>query len=292
MTFFSKFSGEQIIFIEAVLFSLFAVLSKLVLNELSTVFVMVFTWLFAGMLFAGMLTWKKQWGTFTRHPEQYVNIVMGGLIIGVIFHGLVFYGISFTTAGNAALIGVTEVLFSYLLFSVWKKEKEKFVHIIGALLMILGVVIAFWESFSQFTWNKGDLWVMLAFAIVPIGNYFQQKAGKSDVPNEMILFVRTVIIMMFFVPILLVQEKFPEISTIFDNFLALFFIGFVILGISKLMWIAGISKISVPKAISVSSVYPVFSFVFAYFILQEIPSVYQAVALIPMGVGIWLLVKK
>ena len=288
----SEISGEKIILIEALFFSLFSVLAKFALNELSTIVVMIVTWFFAGLLFAGILTWKKQWGTLLKHPEQYFNILAGGIIIGIIFHGLVFYGINLTTAGNAALIGVTEILFSYLLFNIWKKEHEKFLHILGAFLMIAGVVIAFWESFSTFSWNSGDLWVMLAFAIVPLGNFFQQKAGQSEVPNEMILFIRTILIMIVFIPLLFIFETLPFLSTISNNLLVLFLIGFFILGISKLLWIAGISKISVTKAISISSIYPIFSFIFAYFLLDEIPTLYQITALVPMGIGLWLLVRK
>jgi len=292
---FSKFpeiSGEKIILLEAILYSLFAVLSKVVLNTLSPIVVMIVTWFFAGILFATILSWKKQWGSLKKYPEQYKNIFFAGLIIGVIFHGLVYYGISLTTAGNAALIGITEILFSYLLFSIWKKEQEKFLHIIGAILMIIGVIIAFWESFIYFSWNEGDVWLLGASAIVPLGNYFQQKVGKSAVPNEMILFVRTVLIMGIFIPLLFIFETVPSFSEISENFLVLFLIGFFILGISKLMWIAGISKISVSKAISISSIYLIFALIFAYFILSEIPSIYQITALFPMGAGIWLLMKK
>ncbi len=287
-----KLSGEQIIFIEAIIFSLFAVLSKMALNELSPVVVMIVTWFFAGLLFVGILTVKKQWNTLTKHPKQYRNILLAGLIIGVGFHGLVFYGISMTTAGNTAIIGVTEILFSYLFFHIWKQEKEKFLHIFGALFMILGVIVAFWENVRNFEWNAGDAFVMLGFALAPIGNFFQQKAAKSEVPNEMILLVRTVLIMMIFIPLLFLTEGLPQFSEISENFWVLFSIGFFILGVSKLMWVRGISLISVTKAISISSVYPIFSLVFAYFLLGEIPSWYQIIAFFPMGVGIWLLLKK
>lgn len=287
-----KFSGEIIIFIEALFFSLFSVLSKLVLNEISPIVVMIMTWGFAGLLFAGIISYKKQWKSLQKHPEQYLNIFLAGSIIGIVFHGLIFYGISLTTAGNAALIGVSEILFSYLLFSIWKKEHEKLLHIAGAFLMSIGIVIAFWKSFFPFEWNKGDLFVFLAFAVVPLGNFFQQKTAKSAVPNEIILFVRTILIFLVFVPLFFVFDTFPSQEIITENIFTLFFIGFFILGFSKLLWVYGISLISVPKATSLSSIYPIFSFIFAYFILGEIPTWYQMGAILPMGIGIYLLVKK
>lgn len=285
-------NGEMSIIIEALLFSLFSVLTKLVMGEISAVATIVITWIFAGGLFVGLLFYHRQWHTWREFSEERFNIIVAGMIVGILFHGLFFYGIQYTTAGKAALIGITEIVFSYLLFSVWKKEREKALHLTGAMLIVGGIVIAFWEDVSTFQINQGDLSIMLAFAIVPLGNFFQQKSARRGVPVPMILLVRTVLILICFSPLLWVMKSLPTWEALLDNLVGLFFIGFFILGISKILWIRGISLISVHKAISIGSIYPVFSLLFAYLLLGEIPSVYQIIALLPMGIGVYLLVLK
>jgi drug/metabolite transporter (DMT)-like permease len=286
--------GEVLMIGEAFLFALFPVLSKLALNgEISVLVLMIITWSFAGVFFAVLLFLKKEWGAIKNCKNHWRDILWAGFFLGAVVNGFIFWGLEYTTAGNAALIGLSETLFSYLFFSIWKKEKEKLLHIIGSAFMIVGVCIAFWDNLIHFSFNIGDILVFIGFALAPLGNFFQQRAARSHVPNSLILFIRILIVVPFFLLLFfLTGEKYPDIENIQKNFFTLFFLGFFILGFSKLLWIKGIELLSVPKAVSISSVYPVFTFVFAYFFLGEIPSLAQIISLFPMGIGIYLLMKR
>jgi drug/metabolite transporter (DMT)-like permease len=67
--------------------------------------------------------------------------------------------------------------------------------------------------------------------------------------------------------------------------------GIVIFGLSKVFWLEGIFRISVTKAISLSSISPVLTICFAYFLLSEVPTLTQIVALVPAIFGIYLLTR-
>jgi drug/metabolite transporter (DMT)-like permease len=61
------------------------------------------------------------------------------------------------------------------------------------------------------------------------------------------------------------------------------------LGLSKLLWIEGIHRISVTKASALSSMSPLLTLLFAWLLLGNVPSIFQLVSFIPMFFGVLLL---
>jgi drug/metabolite transporter (DMT)-like permease len=75
------------------------------------------------------------------------------------------------------------------------------------------------------------------------------------------------------------------------DLLVLFFNGFIVLGVSRLLWIEAIQVVPISKANSISSVSPIFTLLAAWAILNEIPTESQIFSLVPMFLGLQLLMK-
>jgi len=280
--------GEFIILGEALLWSLFPVIVILSLNNLSPLISLAWSTFFAAIFFAIVITIKKKWGEL-RNKNALKYILLAGFILGVLYFSLFFVGLKYTSAGNASIIALSEILFFFLFFNVWYKEYIHTAHMYGAFLMFIGALVILSSNFDTF--HLGDILILLAAAVSPLGNYFQRRARKS-VSSESILFIRSLI--SFPVIFLMAYILGDEIIWISFNktFACLIIIGFLLIGLSKILWIEGIHRINVAKAGALSSISPAFTLFFAWLLLNNIPTKFQLLSFIPMFFGVVLLSRN
>jgi len=280
--------GEVIIFSEALIWSLFPIITILSYSSLSPITSLGWTTGFAAIFFAIMLTIKKRWSDI-KNISALKDILLAVFFIGICYYSLMFIGIKNTSPGNVSIIALAEIFFSFLFFNIWKKEYINKKYIIGAILIVIGAVIILFPQGLSF--RKGDIFILIATMFAPIGNSFQQRARKK-ISTEGILFIRNLIVFPFFFGaayLLKETATFPEIKS---SLLFLIINGIMLLGLSKILWIEAIHRISVTKAISVSSISPIFTLIFSYFILKEVPTSWQLLSFIPMFFGVILLTSK
>jgi drug/metabolite transporter (DMT)-like permease len=243
---------------------------------------------FAAIFFALVLTVRKKWQNLKTKGSM-KNILLATFILGVLYYFIFFFGLKYTSAGNASIMALTEIFFSFLFFNVWRKEGMEAAHIYGALLMILGAVIILYSNFTVF--HSGDFLILLASAIAPMGNYFQ-RAARRQVSSESIMFIRSLI---SFPTIFLLAYILGNNITVLPEKRALFYliiIGFLLTGLSKIFWIEAIHRINVATANALSSVGPLFTLFFAWLLLGNIPTKFQLFSFVPMFLGIVLLSRK
>lgn len=264
------------------LFPVIIVISYLTLNPLVSLFYSV---IFTTIFFGFILTVRKKWDeVFSLSIWKEVIYIV--IFIGILYYSLFFYGLKFTSPGNASLLGLTEAFFSFLLFNIWKKEHLSVRHVFAIGLMLLGAGIILIPKTGPL--NKGDLFIVLAAMSAPLGNYFQQKARKK-VSSETILFARSILSLPFiFVLVYLLSGKiaFPHTGLAWA---VLLLNGFLVLGVSKILWMEGIHRISVTKAIGLLSLGPLFTLMFSYFFLRQTPQIIQLTAFVPLCLGMILL---
>lgn len=281
--------GEVIIIAEALLWSLFPVITILSLTNLSPIVSFGWSTLFATLFFAIMLTIKGKWREI-KNREAIKDILLVTFFIGILFYLFYFLGLSYTSAGNASLIALTEVFFSFLLFHVWRKDYISPNHIIGAILILAGAMIILYPNFSEF--HLGDLLILAGAFVAPFGNFFQQRA-RTKVGSESILFIRSFIsvIVIFFIAYLSNLNFLPTTNSE-KTFIILIINGFFLLGLSKILWIEGIHKISVTKAIALNGITPLLTLLFAWLLLDNIPTHFQLLSFVPMFLGVIFLSKN
>jgi len=278
--------GDLAIFAEAVLWAFFPIITILSFTTFNPVTSLAWSTLFAAVFF-GLVMAARGKVKEIFNPKIYRYIIVIAFFIGWLFYGFYFFGLKYTTAGNASVIALTELFFSYLLFNVWKEQEFSRAHTAGAVLMLLGAVIILYPK-QGLNFHSGDWLVLLASACAPVGNYYQQKA-RQIVSSETILFLRSLLTFPFFFLLAYFLKAQTGFGAAEKSLVFLLFNGFVVLGLSKIFWMEGIHRISVTRANALSSVTPLFTLIFAYFILRQSPTVWQLAALVPLGGGLILL---
>ncbi|OGG71242.1 hypothetical protein A3F27_00045 [Candidatus Kaiserbacteria bacterium RIFCSPHIGHO2_12_FULL_53_13] len=277
--------GELLIFLGAVLWSFFPIITVLTYSTLPSLISLAWSTLLATLFFAGVMTYRRKWHEL-RDIQLWKYSLLVAFFIGILYYSFIFVGLESTTPGNMAIIALFEVFTSFLLFNVFGKEAISFEHKVGAALMVMGAAIVLMRDFSGI--NVGDVLILVAVCCSPFGNLFQQRA-RTIASSEAIMFLRS----MFSTPALfLLAYALGARVSLADARASLLFLlinGVLLLGLSKLFWIEAIHRISVTKGVALSSVNPFLTLLLAWLILHQAPAMWQIAGLIPLVAGVLFL---
>ncbi len=279
--------GEFAIIGKSIIAGLFPIFATISFLSLPIFFSLLYTYLISLIFFALIITFKKHWHQILIKPVLIESFYVT-IFIGFGYYALYYYGLKHTSPGNASIIVLLEILFSYIFFNIWKKEHLSKRHLLGASFMIIGALILLFPKNLKV--NVGDLFILLATICVPLGNFYQQKIRKIA-SSEIILFLRT----FFAIPFILLLIWHLESATNFSIkpvLIFLIFNGVLHFGLTKILWIEGIHRMSITKATALNSITPFFTLIFSYFILNQNPTEWQILSLLPITLGIYLLTKK
>ncbi|MBL0709058.1 MAG: DMT family transporter [Sulfurimonas sp.] len=222
-----------------------------------------------------------------KNRDAYKDLLLTTFYITTLFT-FVFIGMQYTSAGNVAVIIMLQLLFSYIYFNLFGKEKIDALHLVGIFFMGAGALVILFPD--EFSFNKGDLLILLASMIAPLANFYQKKARKFC-SSETILGFRTLVGLPF---IFILAISF-EPSVDYENFILalpyLLFIGVVIYVVSKIMWIEALHRISITKVSAMMGLVPMMTLFFAYLYLDEVPQMRQLLGVLPIVIGGYLLTK-
>lgn len=277
--------GELYIFSGAITWSLFPIITILSYRALPSMISLALSTFLASIIFFAIVLYRKKLHEL-KNLLLWKYVLGVVLFIGILYYVFNFYGLTKTTAGNASIIGLFEVYTSYILFHIIRKEPFSFESKVGSALMVIGAVIVLAPNFSNI--NSGDMFILLATFCAPFGNLFQQKAKKIS-STETILFLRSIIAAPIILLLAYMFGQNLELSQIKDSLFFLLINGIFLLGLSKIFWLEGISRISVTKSNALSSVAPLFTLFFAWLIFSQVPTVWQIASLAPFFFGILLL---
>ncbi|MBX7138963.1 MAG: DMT family transporter [Oligoflexia bacterium] len=283
----SQQQGEALVFAGVLLWGLFPVVTKLSFNALPPMMSLAIGTLISALMF-GVIVWYQGHGRSLLVVKALRPILLATLINGIIYYSFVFAGIARTTAGNSGIMLLTEVFFTFLILTILGKERFDLTHFLGAVCVVAGAVLALFPG--KLLVNSGDLLIIAGCIFPPLGNSYSREA-RTLVSSTVILFWRNLIGGVLLCIAAFAIYGVPDEAALKSSSLLLLLNGLVILGISKLFWIEAIHRISISKAISLSSMSPLFTLLFAYMLLGEIPAWYQLGALLPMGAGIYLLTR-
>ncbi|MDE2312493.1 MAG: DMT family transporter [Patescibacteria group bacterium] len=278
--------GDLFVFSEAVLWAFFPVVTALTLKFLPPFASLAYSSLFAAVFFAAAMLVRGKFSELRRRGI-WTYVFLSVFFIGWLFYGLFFVGLKFTTAGNAGIISLMELFFSYLWFVVWKKEEFLRAHTAGAVLMLAGAVIILFPK-RGLSFHGGDLIILAATACAPLGNYYQQKLRRR-ISSETMMFLRSLLTFPVFFGALFIFRLNPSGAALRGALWLLLLNGTLLLGLSKIFWLEAIHRITVTKANALASVGPFFTLIFAYMILGERPEIWQWLSLVPIATGTWLL---
>jgi len=278
--------GEYLMLGLAVIESWFPILSIVSMSYIGALHTYTYSLIIALVFFIVIMTKRDRFKEL-KNREAYKDLLLTSFWITLLFT-LVFIGMQYTTAGNMAVIIFLQLLFSYLYFNVFGKEKMDRIHLIGATIMGIGALIILIPD--DLTFNKGDLLILVAAAIAPVANLYQKRA-RNYCSSETILGFRTVVGL----PFIAIMAWYFEESTTYAGLISalphLLFIGILIYVVSNIMWIEALHRISITKVSAMMGLVPMMTLFFAYLYLNEIPELHQILGIIPVLVGGYLLTK-
>jgi len=280
--------GEIMIFSGSLIWSLFPIITIFIYKEIAPIYTLVIGNLFACLFFFSLAAIRNKLAEL-KNKQGLKDISIATFFLSLLWL-FVFSGMQYTTAGNTSIILLMEVFFSFLYFGIWHKEKFTFLHIFGVIMMASGAIFILFPGEIKF--NIGDLMVLIGTTFPPLANHFQKKS-RSLISTEVLLFFRYFISLPFLVFIaFLFGENAPSLFEIKKVFYLLVINGVAMFGLSKILWIESIHRISVTKAASLGTITPAFTLIFAYFLLNEIPTIWQLSGFLPIFTGAILITRK
>jgi len=278
--------GELLMLGLSLLESWFPILSIIAMSYVGALHTYMYSLVIAFFFYVAIMYKRDRFGEL-KNRAAYKDLLLTTFWITFIFI-LIFIGMRYTTAGNMAVIVFLQVLFSYLYFNVFGKEKMHKIHLLGAVIMGVGALIILFPE--NFVFNKGDWLILLSAAAAPIVNLYQKRA-REYCSAETVLGFRTVVGFPFVA--LLAYYLEPAVS--YENFIsALPYIFLIATGIyvtSKLMWIEALNRLTITKLSAMLALLPVFTLIFAYIYLDEVPEFRQIMGIIPVILGGYLITK-
>ncbi len=249
---------------------LFPIWSIIAVRKIGSIHTYLASLVFAILFFAVLVFAKREFKELFK-KEALKDLLLTSFFITFMFV-LIYIGLSYTTASNMSIILLLQIFFSYLYFNLFGDEKMDLVHTLGVFLMGIGAFIVLFPG--RLSVNLGDLFVLIAAMTAPIANFYQKRA-RFLVSSEVVLLFRS----LFAFPILAILAFLFEKSVSFKDyrevFIYLFLSGFFVLGLSKIFWLEALHRISITKLSAMASLIPLFTLVFAFFLLGETPTSLQ-----------------
>ena len=278
--------GELLMIGLTVLEAWFPILSIVAISYVGALHTYMYSLMIA-LVFYVAIMYKRKRFVELKNRAAYKDLLLTSFLITTIFV-LIFIGMRYTTAGNMAVIVFLQVLFSYLYFNVWGKEKMHTIHLIGAIIMGVGALIILIPA--DFSFNKGDWLILLSTALAPILNLYQ-KRSRQYCSAETILGVRTIIGLPFVALLAYLLEPAVSLGNFMLALPYIFIIATAVFVASKVMWIEALNRISITKLSAMLAVLPVMTLFFAYLYLDEIPTTAQMIGIVPVIIGGYLITK-
>ena len=271
----------------AVLESWFPILSIVSMSYIGALHTYSYSLAIALFFFIIIMAKRKRFAEL-KNREAYKYLFLTSFWITTLFT-LVFIGMQYTTAGNMAVIIFLQLLFSFLYFNVFGKEKMETLHVWGALIMGTGALIILIPD--ELAFNKGDWLILLAAAIAPIANLYQKRA-REFCSSETVLGFRTVVGL----PVIALMAWYFEPAAGYEALKSalpyLLLIGIMIYVVSKIMWIEALHRTSITKLSAMMGLVPMMTIFFAYLYLGEVPEFRQMLGIVPVLIGGYLLTKE
>lgn len=180
------------------------------------------------------------------------------------------FGMQYVSSTFGALIISTIPLFTPFAALIFNKERLSFMNLAGVIISFSGVLVVMITSGSFETSVTGTLLLMGA-VISAVGYSVCLKPMASKYNPVTIITYQNFLGIVFLAPLFLATEisSIGELKMDFTSFLPLIKLSIFASTLAFLFFTYGLSKIGVARTSIFSNIIPVFTAIFAYFILNE-----------------------
>ena len=279
--------GELYALVLSVLESLFPILSLFAIRAVGALNTYFFVVVIATAVLLLTLRAKEGFGDLFKRAAM-PDLLWTSFYITTLFI-LIFVGLRYTTAGNMAVILTLQLLFSYLYFNLFGSEKLNALQTFAAFLMGAGAVVILFPA--QFRFNKGDLLILIAAAIAPLANYYQKRA-RAHVSSLTILTFRNLVALPVLFAAAALAEGLPSAAKLAEALPYIVAVALLVYVLAKILWIEALHRIGITKLSAMIAFIPLFTLLFAYPVLHELPTTRQMLGILPIIAGALLITRK
>ncbi len=220
------------------------------------------------------------------------KLVILGIIGNTAYQLLFIHGINLTTASNTSIIMAMTPASVALLSSLFKHEKIHWAAWFGIALSFFGFYLVIMEQPGTivFSWEnlKGDIMIFLGNLVWAVYTVFSKPMLGRISPlkwSSLTLALGTLFYIPFCFPAFS-QQDFSRVSI--EAWAILAFSGIFALALSYVVWYASVKRIGNSKTVIYGNVTPIFTVIFAYFIIAERIRLWQAVGALIILTGVYL----
>lgn len=215
------------------------------------------------------------------------------------YNTLLYLSLHWTTSINAAVINPITPIFIAILSVIILSERVAGAQILGIIFSIIGVLFIMAkgsiENLASFSFNKGDLLVLLAVFVWALYSIYLKKYAHI-LPIYSTFYITTFIGLILLVPFSLFELGFSTQPFIWNisSISILFYVGFFAAIIALLSWNIGVAKVGAARAGNYLNLLPVFAAILAPLLTDETIEWYQIVGgiIVIAGVAISSKIKK
>lgn len=200
----------------------------------------------------------------------------------------IFYATQSNSGINTALLTQSEVIFAALIGWLFLKERVQGTRVLGILCIFVANLIVLYNGSLSF--NPASLILIFAPMVFVFGNAVAKRLQSEGLGYAPLLLFRSAVggTGLLLLSSLIEKTQVPAS----DDWFFLLSLGLLAFGIPKALWQIALNKIDLSKTTAIGLSYPAFSFVLAYFMLEEVPSIFQWLGLLTSFVGIAFLMRS
>ncbi len=208
-------------------------------------------------------------------PEKkHIPVFLFTGIVGMFgYHVLFFTALKYTTAINSSIIAATNPMMTTLLAVVFLKSRMSLRQLFGIMLSFVGVLLTITGAdlaiLRQFSFNKGDLWMLAAVVAWAAYGVFSKSKGKG-IPPIILTYYSFLVCTVLLIPFVIYEKPWTYLAEVpVAAYMAVLYMSIFPSVIGYLVQQMAIKEIGPSKAAIFTNLVPVFSIIFAVLILGE-----------------------
>ncbi len=199
-------------------------------------------------------------------------------------------GLSYVSSTVASVIIATIPLFSPIAAYYFFKEKLSLMNFIGIMVSVVGVLLVIMKDDLELSYPLWGIFLlfMAVLAAVAYSVVIVKLAGKYNV-YSVITYQNTIGVVMFLPLFLTLEvEHFLSVPFQWDAWIPLVELAIFASSFAFMLFTYGIQKLGVTKANTLANIIPVFTAVFAYFMIDERLGLINIIGIIIVIAGLFL----
>lgn len=285
-----KFGASDIFMLCAVIFwAINFSFIKIALRELTPLSFNGIRLIFASLILVFLLLLSREGFSVTR--SDFRTLFLLGIIGNTVFQMFFIHGLNWTTASNTAIVMAMTPVFVALLSSLLKQERIHWAAWMGIVISFVGFYLVITREPGSFQFSfqavRGDLMIFLGNLCWAIYTVFSKPVLERMSPLKLTtitMAIGAVFYLPFCVPDIL-RLRFSDVSPKAWGFLA--YSGLFALVISYVIWYVSVKRVGNTKTAIYGNLTPVFTVVFAYLVISETITLFQAVGALVIFVGVY-----